>query len=59
MIAPALLTVDEAAAYLNCSPRHIERLLARGLLPSVRLGRLRRISRVALDDYWRQLEETR
>jgi excisionase family DNA binding protein len=59
MIAPALLSVDQAAQYLSCSPRHIERLLASGQLRSVKLGRLRRIPRAALDDLIAQLEDAR
>lgn len=31
----ALVTLGDAAAYLSCSRRHVERLLARGELPRV------------------------
>jgi len=47
----ALVTVGDAAAYLSCSRRHVERLLARGELPRVRLGRAVRIAVTDLDQY--------
>jgi excisionase family DNA binding protein len=56
-LPPLLLNVDEAAAYLNCSRRHIERLLATGQLRSLHLGRLRRIPRLACDELAAQLEQ--
>lgn len=37
------VTLDEAAERLACSRRHLERLLALGRIPSVRVGRLVRI----------------
>lgn len=42
------LTLDEAAERLACSRRHLERLLALGRIPSVRVGRLVRIDMEAL-----------
>jgi excisionase family DNA binding protein len=47
----ALVTVGGAADYLSCSRRHVERLLARGELPRIRLGRAVRVSLVDLDRY--------
>ena len=42
--SPPLLTIDEVAAQLAASTRHVRRLIERGLLPVHRLGRLVRIS---------------
>lgn len=43
------LTLDEGAAYLRVSVRTLERLIARGLLPSTTLGRRRLVNRNDLD----------
>jgi excisionase family DNA binding protein len=40
----ALLTVDEVAGRLRASPRHVRRLIERGELPVVRLGKLVRVT---------------
>ena len=45
------LTVDETAKNLDVSSRHIRRLIKRGELPSVKIGRLRRILPKSLEDY--------
>jgi excisionase family DNA binding protein len=45
----ALLNLNDAARYLGVSRRHVERLLARGELPRVRLGRSVRIVVADLD----------
>ena len=47
----ALVTLSAAAIYLSCSRRHVERLLARGELPRVRLGRAVRVTLADLDRY--------
>jgi len=47
----ALVTLSDAAVYLSCSRRHVERLLARGELPRVRLGRAVRVAVTDLDRY--------
>jgi excisionase family DNA binding protein len=48
----ALVTLQDAAIYMSCSRRHIERLLARGELPRVRLsGRAVRVAVADLDRY--------
>lgn len=47
----ALVTLREAASYMSCSRRHIERLLARGELPRVELGRAVRVAVSDLDQY--------
>lgn len=39
----ALLTLEEAASILSLSPRTLSRLLRRGEIPTVRIGRLVRI----------------
>lgn len=39
----ALLTLEEAASLLSLSPRTLSRLLRRGEIPTVRIGRLVRV----------------
>ncbi len=51
MTAPLLLTLDEAARSLSMSKRTVEDLVYRGDLPSVRVGRCRRIAAQDLADY--------
>ncbi len=54
MTSPAcspLLTVPEAARHLRCTPWFVYALLREGTLPSVQLGRARRIDRRALEDF--------
>lgn len=51
MPSPALVNLDEAARYLGVSRRHVERLVAAGILPRVRLGRAVRIAIQDLDSY--------
>jgi excisionase family DNA binding protein len=36
---PELLTVQEAAVYLHCHPETIKRLLRKGDLPGIKVGR--------------------
>jgi excisionase family DNA binding protein len=45
------MTLSDAAIYLSCSRRHVERLLARGELPRVKLGRAVRVAVSDLDQY--------
>ena len=42
-MTPRLLTVPDVAAHLSVSPRTVKRVLARGDLPVVRVGRLVRV----------------
>jgi len=46
-----LLTYAEAGAYLNVSETTIRRLVAEGELPAADIGRMRRISRKALEAF--------
>jgi excisionase family DNA binding protein len=46
-----LLTYDEAAPLLRVCKRTIERMVGRGELPIVRVGRMPRISRAALTEF--------
>lgn len=46
-----LLSINDAAKYLGVSPWHVRRLVWRGDLPSVRVGRLVRLDRGDLDQY--------
>jgi excisionase family DNA binding protein len=52
-----LVTLSDAAIYLSCSRRHVERLLARGELPRVRLSG--RAVRIVVDDLDRYIETRR
>jgi excisionase family DNA binding protein len=49
--APIAVTVSHAAELLDCSRQHIYNLLAAGVLPSVKLGRSRRIISADLIEY--------
>ena len=41
---PALLTADDVAEYIGSSTRHVRRLIERGELPIIRIGKLVRIT---------------
>jgi excisionase family DNA binding protein len=47
----ALFTVDEAAAYLNVTPRFVRRLIAERRIGFVKLGRHVRLEERALDEF--------
>jgi excisionase family DNA binding protein len=47
--AKRLLTISQAAEYLGRSPKAIEHLIARGVLPVTKLDGKRQIDRIALD----------
>lgn len=51
-----LLTAEEAAAELRIARRRIFEMIADGTLPSVKIGKSRRITRTALQDYVTGLE---
>lgn len=42
-MTPLLYTTDEAAQALHVCPRTVKKLIASGLLKSIKVGRLRRI----------------
>jgi len=44
-----LLTIPQAAEYLGRSPKAVEHLIARGILPVTKLDGKRQIDRIALD----------
>jgi excisionase family DNA binding protein len=48
---PDLLTVTDVASTLRCSPSKVKKIVADGSLPSVTVGRLRRVRRSDLDAY--------
>lgn len=52
---PDLLTVKDVAAILQCSPSKVKKIVADATLPSVHIGRLRRIRRSDLDGYLNNL----
>jgi len=43
-----LLTIEEAAEFLNVKPRYVRHLLQRDVIPKIKLGRLVRIDERAL-----------
>jgi excisionase family DNA binding protein len=47
---PAFLSISTAAKYLDCSEGLVRKLLDQGL-PSITIGRARRVPREALDAY--------
>jgi excisionase family DNA binding protein len=51
---PTLLSLDEAAAWLSVSKSTVKRLLDRGDLVAIRVGRRRKISADTLADYLRR-----
>ena len=53
---PALLTVDDVAEHIGASTRHVRRLIERGQLPIIRIGKL---VRVAPDDLARLIAARR
>ena len=50
VVRQQLYTVDEAAALLGCSRRTVYTLIRSGWLEFIKLGHLRRIPFVAVDD---------
>lgn len=53
-----LVSPEEAARRLSIGHSNLYRLMARGELPSVRIGRLRRLAIQDLDEYVRRLRFT-
>lgn len=49
MTSPGMYTIPETAVRLGTTRRTIERLIQRRKLPAVRVGRLRRIPREAVE----------
>lgn len=47
-------TLKETADLLKCSKRHIEKLCARGELPSIGQGRLRRVTLADIREWQRR-----
>jgi excisionase family DNA binding protein len=45
-----LLTIKDVAAYMGCTPRHVQNLMLRGL-PYMKLGRLLRFKIDEIDNY--------
>lgn len=56
---PVFLTRQQAAELLGVSLATVNRMLARGELPSVTIGRLRRIPVIALEEMAREAIEER
>lgn len=55
-VSKLLLTPEEAAELLSATRTRVYQLIASGALPSVKLGRSRRISLVALEAFVEKLE---
>jgi excisionase family DNA binding protein len=51
-----LLTVEETARELRIARRRVFTLIGDGTLPSVKIGKSRRISRQAIEEYIRTLQ---
>jgi excisionase family DNA binding protein len=49
-----LVTIDDAAAYLACTPAAVKKWIRLKTLPSVKVGRLRRIRMSALETFIEQ-----
>lgn len=54
-----LLTVEEAAEQLGIGRTLLYKLIARGEIESIRIGRLRRVPTAAIQDYARRLSTER
>jgi excisionase family DNA binding protein len=57
MVEPAMLSPEELATYLGCGRTYAYKLLADGAVPSLKLGRLRRVRRVDADAFIERLAE--
>ena len=57
VLGPILLDFKDAARLLSCSERTVERLVKRGELQVVYIGRLPRIAREELDQYVQVLRD--
>ena len=53
MTTPKVYTIEEVAEILKVNPRTINRMLERGEMKGVKVGRLWRISQGALEAYLR------
>ncbi|MYC22581.1 MAG: helix-turn-helix domain-containing protein, partial [Caldilineaceae bacterium SB0662_bin_25] len=49
--APAVMTLEQAAAYLQVAPADIQALIDDGSLQAKRIGAQYRIARKAIDDF--------
>ena len=59
MPEPLLLSVEQAAALLNLSPRTIKRLMSRGELVRRKVGNATRIPRSSLESFVRRDHRTK
>ena len=57
MTSPLLVDVDEAAALLSLSRRSVQQLMYSGALPSVKVGRSRRVAAVDLEAFVAHLRQ--
>lgn len=54
---PKLYTVPQVAEYLNVSPGTVYNLIGQGVLRSIKVGRKRRITEMALIDFTRDVHQ--
>lgn len=55
VVAPALLTVHEVAGYLGLGDARVWQMVAAGQIPSIKVGRARRVVRADLDRFIEEL----
>jgi excisionase family DNA binding protein len=56
---PDLVTVDDTAAWFGCAPQTVRRMIRDGRLPRVKVGRLDRVPRRALEALEREARTVR
>jgi excisionase family DNA binding protein len=56
-VEPALLSPEQLAAYLGCGRTFAFKLIAESRIPSIKLGRLRRVRRQDADAFVERLAE--
>lgn len=51
------LKVDEVAVLLRCTPWTVYQLIRKGTIPSIRVGRVRRVKQSSLEEWIRAQED--
>lgn len=54
VVQPAVLGIEDAARYIGCRRTYMNRLIAEGIVPSFKMGQLRRIRVADLDEFIQQ-----
>ena len=55
-VTPQLLTIRDVSALLSIPERTVQRYVREGVIPSIKIRHLRRVSRQALDQWIREQE---